>query len=174
MYSKKDYVETLSREQLLELFILCIRYDSFKIALQLYMNHISANDINSKLMEYLILSMRDSVRLFEIKLYFILTNFDLMTIEQMNTLVDILVMVFNKHEYKMNPMLSQLNTIKVSLLVYRISWKIEQKKIYSLITKCEMVNKNIFKCLNKFLSNSTNIAQIYKFMLEPVLSTMKD
>jgi len=33
-------------------------------------------------------------------------------------------------------MIHQYNTIKVALLVYRVSWRIEQKKIYSLITKC--------------------------------------
>ena len=37
-------------------------------------------------------------------------------------------------------MLSQYNTIKVALLIYRVSWKIEKRKIYSLISKCSLIN----------------------------------
>jgi len=33
-------------------------------------------------------------------------------------------------------MVHQYNTVKLALLVFRVSWCIERKKIYSLITKC--------------------------------------
>jgi len=48
-------------------------------------------------------------------------------------------------------MLSQFNTIKYSLLIYRISWKIADKKIYSLITKCSLLNNYIYKSLEGYL-----------------------
>jgi len=166
MYSNKDYIEnflkvdvtSLSKEQLVELFVTCIRHDSFKIALQLYLHYLTTADLTSKIMENFLLAIRDSVCFHEIKLYFILENFDVLTIEQLNHLVDILIKIFNRRDYRQNPMLSQVNTVKVSLLVYRISWKIEQKKIYSLITKCEMVNEYIFTSLQDFLSRQNNIA----------------
>ena len=54
----------------------------------------------------------------------------------MNLLIDTYIEILNRKDYKQNPMLSQYNTIKYAMLIYRISWKISQKKIYSLITKC--------------------------------------
>ena len=70
--------------------------------------------------------------------------------------------------YKMNPMLSQFNTIKYSLLIYRISWKIAEKKIYSLITKCSLLNNYIHKSLEAYLQRQHHISQLYNFMREPI------
>jgi hypothetical protein len=42
-------------------------------------------------------------------------------------------------------------------------------KIYSLITKCQLINKYILKSLDEYLRLQSNISQLYKFMLEPVL-----
>lgn len=61
------------------------------------------------------------------------------------------MMLVHKKEHRLNPMLSQLNTLKVALLIYRISWKIEQRKIYSLITKCTLLNKYIMKSISRYL-----------------------
>lgn len=85
------------------------------------------------------------------KLFFIHEHFDLLSIEQMNQLVDIYMEILHRKDFKYNPMLSQFNTIKYSLLIYRISWKIEQKKIYSLITKCSLLNKYIYTSLAAYL-----------------------
>ena len=76
----------------------------------------------------------------------------------MNSLVDAFISVLHQADYCMNPVLSQYNTIKYSLLVYRISWKIEYKKIYSLITKCYLLNSYIMKSLLRYLSKQTHIA----------------
>ena len=88
------------------------------------------------MMDVLINTMRDSVRNHEFKLYFLLEYFDNMSVIQLNNLVDILMEILQHKDYKQNPVLSQYNTIKYALLIYRVSWKIKQKNIYSLITKC--------------------------------------
>mmetsp|Transcript_12403 Transcript_12403/g.19381 ORF Transcript_12403/g.19381 Transcript_12403/m.19381 type:complete len:231 (+) Transcript_12403:1572-2264(+) len=67
-------------------------------------------------------------------------------------------------------MLSQYNPVKVSLLVYRVSWLIERKRIYSLITKCQILNNYVLDSLIRYLETFNNVAQLYKFMKEPVLS----
>ena len=58
-------------------------------------------------------------------------------------LIDICLEILNRKDYKFNPILSQYNTVKYSLLIFRISWKIEQKNIYSLITKCQLMNNYV-------------------------------
>ena len=109
-------------------------------------------------MELIILSLRDSCKFHEMKLFYIHEHFDLLSIEQMNQLVDIYMEILHRKELKLNPMLSQYNTIKYSLLIYRISWKIEQKKIYSLITKCSLLNKYIYSGLAAYLERQQHIA----------------
>jgi len=56
----------------------------------------------------------------------------------------------NRKEVKSNPVISQFNTIKICLLVYRICWKIEKKQIYSLITKCSLLQNYIIKSLSLY------------------------
>ncbi len=60
--------------------------------------------------------------------------------------------------------------MKLSLLVYRVSWLIERKKIYSLITKCSILNKYILASLVHFLESFRNVAQRHRLMREPILS----
>ena len=67
-------------------------------------------------------------------------------------------------------MLSQYNTVKYSLLIYRISWRIKQKKIYSLITKCQLLNNYIIKGISNYLNRQSHIAQLYRFMREPIIN----
>lgn len=76
--------------------------------------------------------------------------------------------ILHHKEFKENPMLSQFNTIKYALLIYRISWKIDRKKIYSLTTKCSVLNKYIMDSLTNYLSRQQHISQLYKFMREPI------
>ena len=47
----------------------------------------------------------------------------------------------------MNPMVNQFNTIKISMLIYRICFKIEEKQIYSLITKCSLLKNYLINSL---------------------------
>ena len=76
----------------------------------------------------------------------------------MNTLVDTYLDILNRSNYKNNPMLSQYNTIKYALLIYRISYKIAEKKIYSLITKCTLLNNYILKSLENYLERQHHIS----------------
>ena len=73
------------------------------------------------------------------KLFFLHEHFNTLTISQMNYLIDIYQELLNHKDVKLNPMINQFNTIKIALLIYRICWKIEQKQIYSLITKCSLL-----------------------------------
>jgi hypothetical protein len=57
----------------------------------------------------------------------------------------------------------------MALLIYRICWKIEQKKIYSLITKCSLLKAYLIKSLSRYLERQSNILTLYKFMSEPIL-----
>jgi hypothetical protein len=176
MYCKNDYVshflkinfEEISHKQFVELFCICLKSDSFKIAMQIYLRFLTNFDITPKIMEIIILSLRDSCKFHEMKLFLIHEHFDLLSIEQMNQLVDIYMEILHRKELKLNPMLSQYNTIKYSLLIYRISWKIEQKKIYSLITKCSLLNKYIYTGLAAYLERQQHISQLYQFMREPI------
>jgi len=80
--------------------------------------------------------MKDSIKFHEIKLFLILEHFDQLNIEQLNSLIDVIQLVYFTRNPKKNPIFSQYNTVKLSLLIYRVSWLISQKKVYSLITKC--------------------------------------
>jgi len=48
-------------------------------------------------------------------------------------------------------MLSQFNTIKIALLIYRVCWKIEGRQIYSLITKCGALQSYLMGSVIKYL-----------------------
>jgi hypothetical protein len=78
-------------------------------------------------MDILMATIKDSTLFHEMKLFFIHEHFDSLSIEQMNLLVDIYQDVLNSKEPKGNPLISQYNSIKVALLIYRICWKIEKK-----------------------------------------------
>jgi hypothetical protein len=69
----------------------------------------------------------------------------------MNNLVDTFQEILHRHDLKLNPMISQYNTIKYALLIYRITWKIYERKIYSLITKCTLLNDYLEKSLDSYL-----------------------
>ena len=124
----------------------------------MYLTHIPHSDIDNQMVRRMIDSMKESCRFFEIKLFFIHTHFDLMDIGLLNYLVDTLQLVFFRTDLKSNPALSQYNTVKLSLLVYRVSWRIQEKKIYSLTTKCQILNKYILGSLWKFLEQFHDVA----------------
>mmetsp|Transcript_22642 Transcript_22642/g.34931 ORF Transcript_22642/g.34931 Transcript_22642/m.34931 type:complete len:204 (-) Transcript_22642:2219-2830(-) len=69
----------------------------------------------------------------------------------------------------MNPILSQYNTMKVSLLIFRVAWRIHQKKIYPLTTKCSTIEKYLIKSMDDYLERNHHISQLYKLMTEPIL-----
>jgi len=95
-----------------------------KVALHIYLDCLSPTDISKQVLGKFIDSIRDSVKFHEIKLFFILEHFDQFNIQQLNYLVDALRRVFFRADMKQNPMLNSYNTVKLSLLVYRVSWRI--------------------------------------------------
>lgn len=180
MYCKEDYDEqfvkttksVISEKQFVHLFITCLRNDSFKIAMIIYMQYLDrAKEIDSKMLDIVMNTIKQSVRFHEIKLFFIHEHFDELSIRQMDDLVTIYteLLVINKDIIK-NPLISQYNTIKVSLLIYQICWKIEQKQIYSLITKCTLLQEYLVNSLCVYFDKNTNILTLKKFMQEPILS----
>jgi len=66
----------------------------------------SSQDITSKIMDLIIVSLRDTVKYHEMKLFYLHEHFDLLTIKQMNWLVDVYMEILHRKELKMNPMLS--------------------------------------------------------------------
>jgi len=138
--------------------MIALSNDAMKVATQIYLRYLTAFDINNTIMDILINSLKDSTRYHEMKLFYIHQHFDILTISQMNNLVDIYMEILYRSNYKLNPMLSQFNTIKYSLLIYRISWKIAEKKIYSLITKCSLLNNYIHKSLENYLARQHHIS----------------
>jgi len=88
----------------------------------------------------------------------------------MDNLLDIFLNGLAKQNFEENPMVWQFNTIKVSLLIYRVCWLIEEKQIYSLVTKCSILKNYLTNGLNRYLSLQTNILLLKKFMTEPILS----
>ena len=81
-----------------------------------------------------------------------------MSIAQLNQLIDILMEILNAKDIKKNPSIHQYNIIKYCLLIYWVSWKIEQKRIYSLITKVSMLNDYLHRSLEKYLKKQSHIA----------------
>ena len=69
----------------------------------------------------------------------------------------------------MNPVVNQFNTIKISMLIYRICFKIEEKQIYSLITKCSLLKSYLINGLVSYFEKQNNILVLYKLMSEPIL-----
>jgi len=92
-----------------------------------------------------------------------------LTVSQMNWLVDIYQEILGRKDPKMNPMISQFNTIKITLLVYRICWKIQEKQIYSLITKCSVLENYLITSISRYFELQNSILILHKFMSEPIL-----
>jgi len=96
--------------------------------------------LDAEFLDTVIDSLAESICFYEYKLFFIHEHFDELTIVQLNNTIDKLLVVLFKQDLRLNPLMSQANPIKITLLIYRICWKIEKKRIYSLITKCEVIN----------------------------------
>jgi len=113
-------------------------------------------------------SLKTDQRYHETKLFLIHGHFELMDVAQLNHLVDILMEMLHVKDIKMHPALHQYNTIKYSLLIYQVCFKIEKKKIYSLITKCSMLQAYLEQSITQFLKRQSHIAQLSKLMQEPI------
>jgi hypothetical protein len=177
MYCKEDYdqqfIQTkkdeITHKEFVSLFITCIKNDSFKIAMLLYTLYLDYNtDFDSKMMDIILMSIKESEKFHEIKLFFIHEHFDILTIQQLNVLVDIYQQQLTRKETKLHPIVNQYNTIKVALLIYRICWKIEKKQIYSLITKCTLLEDYLITSLSSYFEMQSNILTLKRHMTEPI------
>jgi hypothetical protein len=69
MYSKNDYVNyflrldlsEISHKQYIELFIIAIKNDAFKVALHIYLRFLNNTDMDSNMMEIFIYTLKDSL-----------------------------------------------------------------------------------------------------------------
>ena len=98
MYCKEDYVEQfittnkdgIVHQQFLDLFVICIKNDSMKIAFLIYTKYLRINEVmNSTMLDLIIFSIKDSFRFHEAKLFFIHEHFDVLSIDQLNRILDI-------------------------------------------------------------------------------------
>ena len=98
MYAKEDYVEQfiatkkseITKKQFVDLYVTCLKNDSFKIAMIIYTLYLDiSKDMDEKMMDILMTTIRDSVKFHEMKLFLIHEHFDVLSIYQMNLLVDI-------------------------------------------------------------------------------------
>ena len=71
------------------MFTLCLKYDSFKIGLQIYLRYLTPVDITPGVCDLFINSVRDSTKFHEVKLFFVHEYFEVLSIAQMNRLLDI-------------------------------------------------------------------------------------
>ena len=118
MYCKEDYdteflktkKDEITQQQFVDLFIICIRSDSFKIGMLIYACYFNKQqDCDVKMMDILMETIKDSTLYHEMKLFLIHEHLDIFSIEQMNQLVDIYQDILHSKEPKGNPLVSQYN-----------------------------------------------------------------
>lgn len=139
-----------------------------KVAFNIYLRHLNKNDITNTDMDVIINTLKTEAY-HETKFFFLHQHFDLLTVKQMNNLIDVLMEILDIKDVKRNPVIHQYNTIKYALLIFRVSWKVEEKKIYSLITKVSLLNQYLLSSLEKYFTRLTHISHLYNLMCEPVL-----
>lgn len=178
MYCKEDYADQfiktqkvgITHKQFVDLFVICLKNDSMKIAMLIYIMYMRVNEVvNASMLDLFIDQIRESSKQHEIKLMLIHNHFDLLSVQQLGHLLDAYLSQINSTNYHHHPIVNCFNTVKVSLLVYLICWKIEQQKIYSLITKCAVLKNYLEKSLDMFLEKQSNILVLEKVMQEPIL-----
>ena len=178
MFCDKDYDRQflatpktgITEPQFLDLFLRCLRNDSFKILFLIYTLYLDKDKcIDSRVMELVIRSIKRSVQHHEAKLFFIHEHFNLLSVEQLNQLIQVYQVLLLDTPVEKHLMVSQYNPIKVSLLIYRICWQIEQRRIYSLVAKCKVLQEYLLKSLLKYFDHNSNILKLRKFMLEPCM-----
>ena len=93
MYCKEDYDEQfqqtkkdeITHAQFIELFIICLKSDSFRIGIIIYTLYLTpAVDFNAKMLDILMASIKESVYFHEMKLFFLHEHFDVLSILQLN------------------------------------------------------------------------------------------
>ena len=104
MKTKKDEI---THKQFIDLFVTCIKNDSFKIAILIYTCYLNPQiDIDERMLDIIMASIKDSVKFHEAKLFFLHEHFNSLTIQQMNNLVDIYQEILTRKDIKMNPIIN--------------------------------------------------------------------
>jgi len=80
-----------------------LQYDSLKVAMNIYLRQLKQTDILQSDMDIIMQSIKTSEKLHEIKFFFLHQHFDLMSIAQLNQLIDILMEILNVKDIKKNP-----------------------------------------------------------------------
>ena len=70
----------------------------------LYLNPVE--DIDTRMLNIIMASIRESEKFHEMKLFFLHMHFNTLNVEQMNALVDTYQEILRRKEPKMNPMIS--------------------------------------------------------------------
>jgi len=84
MYCQNDYInhfikidtDNITQDQMVALFMICLRNDSYKIGIQIYLRYISPTDITNKIIDIIISSFRDSIKFHEIKMFFLMEHME--------------------------------------------------------------------------------------------------
>ena len=136
MYAKQDHdrqfistnKEKISTKQFIDLFVICLKNDSFKIAFLIYTLYLDKEKVmDSYMMDLITYTIKTSVKHHEAKLFFIHQHFKILTIEQLDTIVlNYQALLINRSDYKHHPMVHQYNPIKIALLIYKICWQIQR------------------------------------------------
>mmetsp|Transcript_627 Transcript_627/g.721 ORF Transcript_627/g.721 Transcript_627/m.721 type:complete len:81 (+) Transcript_627:527-769(+) len=79
MYCKNDYVahflginaQEISQGQLVEMFMVCMRSDAMKIGLNIYLRYMTVRDMSPRILEAIILSVKESTKFHELKMFFL-------------------------------------------------------------------------------------------------------
>ena len=140
----------LSNKKMQELFLDCLKNDSFKILFHIdqhYKINYTPTVINA-----LNQSIRDSQWYFEIKMYFVRRTFVILNVSQMDKLLDLFDSIFKEPNAKKHPLVNCYNPVKCALFVYEICWLINQKNIYSLQRKCDGLTSYLKDSLDKYFN----------------------
>mmetsp|Transcript_30406 Transcript_30406/g.46575 ORF Transcript_30406/g.46575 Transcript_30406/m.46575 type:complete len:238 (+) Transcript_30406:117-830(+) len=89
MYCKEDYDEPFKQtpkheitpKQFVDLFVICLKNDSFKIAMLIYTAYLPSADMNEVMMDIIIQTIKESPKFMEMKIFLLLQHLDVLTIE---------------------------------------------------------------------------------------------
>ena len=63
--------------------------------------------------------------------------------EAIAQLVDTLLEVVNRKKYELSPVINSYNTIKIAVLMYKVTYLIEKMNLFSMVTKCRKLRTYI-------------------------------
>ena len=149
-FSKFSKNMNLTDERVEQLFLVCLKFDSFMVAF--YLSNTYNIKWNAKVIEQLNTSIRESQWYFELKLYFVRQSFIFLNVAQMDDLLSLMETIFNVNNPRNHPLVNCYNPVKCSMLVYEICWNIQQKNIYSLKRKCDSIMTYLKQSLDKYFN----------------------